>query len=81
MKARSEGQRGTLSIQQRFAMGCVSGASAHAVFYPLEVSECICRSGLSWIVLRCLGLSLCWSIRCFGEVVDHFISKLSLYFW
>ncbi|XP_076151371.1 solute carrier family 25 member 24, like [Alosa pseudoharengus] len=31
------GQRETLSIQQRFGMGCVSGASAHAVFYPLEV--------------------------------------------
>lgn len=27
-------------MQQRFGLGCVSGAVAHAVFYPLEVSEC-----------------------------------------
>ncbi|XP_061835848.1 solute carrier family 25 member 24, like [Nerophis lumbriciformis] len=26
-----------LSVQQRFGLGCVSGAVAHAVFYPLEV--------------------------------------------
>ncbi|XP_066548330.1 solute carrier family 25 member 24, like [Amia ocellicauda] len=26
-----------LTIQQRFGLGCVSGAAAHAVFYPLEV--------------------------------------------
>ncbi|CAL8343304.1 unnamed protein product [Merluccius merluccius] len=27
----------SLSVQQRFGLGCVSGAFAHAVFYPLEV--------------------------------------------
>lgn len=27
----------TLTVQQRFGLGCVSGAVAHAVFYPLEV--------------------------------------------
>ncbi|XP_063076321.1 solute carrier family 25 member 24, like [Engraulis encrasicolus] len=37
MKSLTGGQRETLSIQHRFGMGCVSGASAHAVFYPLEV--------------------------------------------
>ncbi|KAF6736171.1 Calcium-binding mitochondrial carrier protein SCaMC-1-B [Oryzias melastigma] len=26
-----------LSVQQRFGLGCISGAAAHAVFYPLEV--------------------------------------------
>uniref|UniRef100_A0A3Q2U2N7 Solute carrier family 25 member 24, like n=1 Tax=Fundulus heteroclitus TaxID=8078 RepID=A0A3Q2U2N7_FUNHE len=26
-----------LTVQQRFGLGCVSGAVAHAVFYPLEV--------------------------------------------
>lgn len=29
----------TLTVPQRFGLGCVSGAVAHAVFYPLEVSE------------------------------------------
>ncbi|XP_028987372.1 solute carrier family 25 member 24, like isoform X1 [Betta splendens] len=27
----------TLTVQQRFGLGCVSGAAAHAAFYPLEV--------------------------------------------
>uniref|UniRef100_A0A3Q3F9P9 Solute carrier family 25 member 24, like n=1 Tax=Labrus bergylta TaxID=56723 RepID=A0A3Q3F9P9_9LABR len=27
----------TLTVQQRFGLGCVSGAVAHAAFYPLEV--------------------------------------------
>ncbi|XP_013868407.1 solute carrier family 25 member 24, like isoform X2 [Austrofundulus limnaeus] len=27
----------TLTVQQRFGLGCISGAVAHAVFYPLEV--------------------------------------------
>ncbi|KAM8838938.1 solute carrier family 25 member 24, like [Synchiropus picturatus] len=27
----------TLTVQQRFGLGCVSGAAAHALFYPLEV--------------------------------------------
>ncbi|CAB1413452.1 unnamed protein product [Pleuronectes platessa] len=27
----------TLTVQQRFGLGCVSGAVVHAVFYPLEV--------------------------------------------
>uniref|UniRef100_A0A3B4A1N4 EF-hand domain-containing protein n=1 Tax=Periophthalmus magnuspinnatus TaxID=409849 RepID=A0A3B4A1N4_9GOBI len=27
----------SLTVQHRFALGCVSGAVAHAVFYPLEV--------------------------------------------
>uniref|UniRef100_A0A3P9PX46 Solute carrier family 25 member 24, like n=1 Tax=Poecilia reticulata TaxID=8081 RepID=A0A3P9PX46_POERE len=29
--------RETLTVQQRFGLGCVSGAVAHAAFYPLEV--------------------------------------------
>lgn len=32
-----------LSVQQRFGLGCISGAAAHAVFYPLEVSEITSR--------------------------------------
>lgn len=34
----------TLTVQQRFGLGCISGAVAHAVFYPLEVSESRGRS-------------------------------------
>uniref|UniRef100_A0A4W5P583 Solute carrier family 25 member 24, like n=1 Tax=Hucho hucho TaxID=62062 RepID=A0A4W5P583_9TELE len=30
-------RRVSVSVQQRFGLGCVSGAVAHAVFYPLEV--------------------------------------------
>ncbi|KAL0966968.1 hypothetical protein UPYG_G00302880 [Umbra pygmaea] len=30
-------QQDSVSIQQRFGLGCLSGAVAHAVFYPLEV--------------------------------------------
>ncbi|XP_042370252.1 calcium-binding mitochondrial carrier protein SCaMC-3-like, partial [Plectropomus leopardus] len=30
-------QKETLTVQQRFGLGCVSGAVAHAAFYPLEV--------------------------------------------
>lgn len=33
-----------LTVPQRFSLGCVSGAVAHAVFYPLEVSEISGRS-------------------------------------
>ncbi|NP_001003884.1 solute carrier family 25 member 24, like [Danio rerio] len=33
----SLGERDNLSVYQRFGLGCVSGAVAHAVFYPLEV--------------------------------------------
>ncbi|MED6285615.1 hypothetical protein CHARACLAT_030980 [Characodon lateralis] len=31
--------QGTLTVQRRFGLGCISGAVAHAVFYLLEVSE------------------------------------------
>lgn len=34
----------TVTVQQRFGLGCVSGAVAHAAFYPLEVSEISGRS-------------------------------------
>ncbi|XP_072296764.1 solute carrier family 25 member 24, like [Eucyclogobius newberryi] len=38
MKTCVQGQsRDSLTVQQRFALGCVSGAGAHAAFYPLEV--------------------------------------------
>ncbi|XP_061099502.1 solute carrier family 25 member 24, like [Conger conger] len=37
MKVRYQGPEDRLSVQQRFGLGCVSGAAAHAVFYPLEV--------------------------------------------
>ncbi|CAL9689594.1 unnamed protein product [Knipowitschia caucasica] len=38
MKAYTQDQyRDSLTVQQRFALGCVSGAVAHAAFYPLEV--------------------------------------------
>ncbi|XP_061654457.1 solute carrier family 25 member 24, like isoform X3 [Phyllopteryx taeniolatus] len=38
MKVSMQGRsQGSLSVQQRFGLGCVSGAVAHAVFYPLEV--------------------------------------------
>ncbi|KAK6311247.1 hypothetical protein J4Q44_G00193020 [Coregonus suidteri] len=30
-------QQESVSVRQRFGLGCVSGAVAHAVFYPLEV--------------------------------------------
>uniref|UniRef100_A0A8C6TQG7 Solute carrier family 25 member 24, like n=1 Tax=Neogobius melanostomus TaxID=47308 RepID=A0A8C6TQG7_9GOBI len=34
----TEGQtQNSVTVQQRFALGCVSGTVAHAVFYPLEV--------------------------------------------
>nr|XP_029505088.1 calcium-binding mitochondrial carrier protein SCaMC-1-like isoform X3 [Oncorhynchus nerka] len=40
MKVYTQGwQQESLSVQQRFGLGCVSGAVAHAVFYPLEVPE------------------------------------------
>ncbi|KAJ8406392.1 hypothetical protein AAFF_G00306230 [Aldrovandia affinis] len=39
MKVRCQVPEGGLSVQQRFGLGCVSGAAAHAVFYPLEVSD------------------------------------------
>ncbi|KAA0718947.1 Calcium-binding mitochondrial carrier protein SCaMC-3 [Triplophysa tibetana] len=37
MRMYSLGERDSLSVHQRFGLGCVSGAVAHAVFYPLEV--------------------------------------------
>ncbi|KAJ8357376.1 hypothetical protein SKAU_G00201700 [Synaphobranchus kaupii] len=37
MKVRYQGPEAMLSVQQRFGLGCVSGAAAHAIFYPLEV--------------------------------------------
>uniref|UniRef100_A0A8C1NR01 Solute carrier family 25 member 24, like n=2 Tax=Cyprinus carpio TaxID=7962 RepID=A0A8C1NR01_CYPCA len=37
------GERDSLSVHQRFGLGCVSEAVAHAVFYPLEVSQCYSR--------------------------------------
>lgn len=43
----------TLTVQQRFGLGCVSGAVAHAAFYPLEVSETSGRSECSNINLSC----------------------------
>ncbi|KAK7162625.1 hypothetical protein R3I93_006841 [Phoxinus phoxinus] len=37
MRMSTLGERDRLSVHQRFGLGCVSGAVAHAVFYPLEV--------------------------------------------
>ncbi|XP_016368774.1 calcium-binding mitochondrial carrier protein SCaMC-1-B-like [Sinocyclocheilus rhinocerous] len=37
MRMYTLGERDSLSVHQRFGLGCVSGAVAHAVFYPLEV--------------------------------------------
>ncbi|KAK7944872.1 hypothetical protein WMY93_000600 [Mugilogobius chulae] len=38
MKTYTQDQtRDSLTVQQRFTLGCVSGAVAHAAFYPLEV--------------------------------------------
>ncbi|XP_076829313.1 solute carrier family 25 member 24, like [Brachyhypopomus gauderio] len=37
MRKQTLGGRDYLSIEQRFGLGCVSGAVAHAIFYPLEV--------------------------------------------
>ncbi|KAJ8418510.1 hypothetical protein AAFF_G00000090 [Aldrovandia affinis] len=37
MKVHSRVLEGELKVQQRFGLGCMSGAAAHAVFYPLEV--------------------------------------------
>ncbi|KAI4900608.1 hypothetical protein NFI96_018770 [Prochilodus magdalenae] len=37
MRKQVLGERDALSVEQRFGLGCVSGAVAHAVFYPLEV--------------------------------------------
>lgn len=48
MKVYTQGQaQEPLTVWQRFALGCVSGAVAHAAFYPLEVSyswssTCVC---------------------------------------
>ncbi|KAG9341485.1 hypothetical protein JZ751_018988, partial [Albula glossodonta] len=36
MKAYSQVPENDLKVQQRFGLGCLSGAAAHAVFYPLE---------------------------------------------
>ncbi|ROK87086.1 Calcium-binding mitochondrial carrier protein SCaMC-3 [Anabarilius grahami] len=37
MRLSTLGERDSLTVHQRFGLGCVSGAVAHAVFYPLEV--------------------------------------------
>ncbi|XP_066537448.1 solute carrier family 25 member 24, like isoform X2 [Hoplias malabaricus] len=37
MRKQTLGERDYLSVEQRFGLGCVSGAVAHAAFYPLEV--------------------------------------------
>ncbi|XP_030631919.1 solute carrier family 25 member 24, like [Chanos chanos] len=37
MRLHTLGQQDSLSVLQRFGLGCISGAVAHAVFYPLEV--------------------------------------------
>uniref|UniRef100_A0A8C1EL06 Solute carrier family 25 member 24, like n=1 Tax=Cyprinus carpio carpio TaxID=630221 RepID=A0A8C1EL06_CYPCA len=37
MRMYTLGERDSLSVHQRFGLGCVSGAVAHAAFYPLEV--------------------------------------------
>uniref|UniRef100_A0A3B4CPJ7 EF-hand domain-containing protein n=1 Tax=Pygocentrus nattereri TaxID=42514 RepID=A0A3B4CPJ7_PYGNA len=37
MRKQVLGERDCLSVEQRFGLGCVSGAVAHAAFYPLEV--------------------------------------------
>ncbi|XP_036409771.1 solute carrier family 25 member 24, like [Megalops cyprinoides] len=37
LKVHSQIPDDRLTVQQRFGLGCVSGAVAHAVFYPLEV--------------------------------------------
>ncbi|XP_036453008.1 solute carrier family 25 member 24, like [Colossoma macropomum] len=37
MRKQVLGERDYLSVEQRFGLGCVSGAVAHAAFYPLEV--------------------------------------------
>ncbi|XP_006634834.2 solute carrier family 25 member 24, like isoform X1 [Lepisosteus oculatus] len=37
VKILGEVSEGELTVQQRFGLGCISGAAAHAVFYPLEV--------------------------------------------
>ncbi|KAG9273712.1 calcium-binding mitochondrial carrier protein SCaMC-1-B-like [Astyanax mexicanus] len=37
MRKQTLGERDHLSVEQRFGLGCVSGAVAHAAFYPLEV--------------------------------------------
>ncbi|KAL6489844.1 hypothetical protein MHYP_G00001890 [Metynnis hypsauchen] len=39
MRKQVLGERDCLSVEQRFGLGCVSGAVAHAAFYPLEVSQ------------------------------------------
>ncbi|KAL4608279.1 calcium-binding mitochondrial carrier protein SCaMC-1-B-like [Arapaima gigas] len=37
MKMHVPGHEDKLSVKQRFGLGCISGAAAHAIFYPLEV--------------------------------------------
>ncbi|XP_052404036.1 solute carrier family 25 member 24, like isoform X1 [Carassius gibelio] len=37
MRMYTLGERDSLSVHERFGLGCVSGAVAHAAFYPLEV--------------------------------------------
>ncbi|CAL8366135.1 unnamed protein product [Boreogadus saida] len=47
-----------LSVQQRFGLGCGSGAFAHAVFYPLESSWSSCGPCGPHVVLGVLMWSL-----------------------
>ncbi|XP_048845236.1 solute carrier family 25 member 24, like [Brienomyrus brachyistius] len=37
MKSHTQAAECSLTVPQRFGLGCLSGAAAHAVFYPLEV--------------------------------------------
>lgn len=56
MRMSTLGERDRLSVHQRFGLGCVSGAVAHAVFYPLEVSQW--HNRLELLTVRCCLLNM-----------------------
>ncbi|XP_026854119.2 solute carrier family 25 member 24, like isoform X2 [Electrophorus electricus] len=63
MRKQVLGERDYLSIEQRFGLGCVSGAVAHAAFYPLEVLKVrlnLQQAGAPHGLLGC-ALSICHS--------------------
>lgn len=69
MKVHTQNQtQETLAVQQRFGLGCVSGAVAHAAFYPLEVSEI---RNISFVLVHVLK-SDCNEAKQFSSGINDF---------
>lgn len=69
MRMYTLGERDSLSVHQRFGLGCVSGAVAHAVFYPLEVSQWHSRS--EFLTVRCLFVKCLLMKVCSCHICHH----------